>query len=50
MKFGNLVEICFWLDLAVKGLKMEFYGVTIQLKFIERTFLLYCLLRCTRWF
>ena len=21
MKFGNLVEICFWLDLAVKELK-----------------------------
>ena len=21
MKFGNLVEICLWLDLAVKGLK-----------------------------
>ena len=21
MKFGNLVEICVWLDLAVKGLK-----------------------------
>ena len=23
MKFGNLVEICLWLHLAVKGLKME---------------------------
>ena len=23
MKFGNLVEICLWLDLAVKGLKKE---------------------------
>ena len=24
MKFGNLVEICFWLNLAVKGLKCFF--------------------------
>ena len=23
MKFGNLVEICFWLNLAVKGLKIR---------------------------
>ena len=23
MKFGNLVEICLWLDLAVKGLKIN---------------------------
>ena len=32
MKFGNLVEICLWLDLTLKGLTMKFYGVTIQLK------------------
>ena len=24
-KFGNLVEICFWLNLAVKGLKIIFF-------------------------
>ena len=50
MKFGNLVQICLWLDLTLKGFKMKFCGVTIQLKSTERTFLLYCLLRCTRWF
>ena len=26
MRFGNLVEICFWLNLAVKGLKLEKNG------------------------
>ena len=24
MKFGNLVEICFWLNLAVKGLNKQY--------------------------
>ena len=26
MRFGNLVEICFWLNLALKGLKLEKNG------------------------
>ena len=25
MKFGHLVEICFWLNLAVKGLNKPFW-------------------------
>ena len=34
MKFGNLVEICFLLNLAVKGLILDFVGNYVKLKIL----------------
>ena len=36
MKFGHLVEICFWLNLAVKGLKTSWSEYMFYLSVISR--------------
>ena len=37
MKFGNLVEICFWLNLAVKGLNKQYrYVPSHRVGFLRR--------------
>ena len=39
MKFGNLVEICVWPHLAVKGLRWPLVEVRLYIYFIERKLL-----------